>query len=73
METNNGFEIRGKRKFILGIVFAVGVLISSAPLCWAGKISGAEYNSGLTTAGFAIAVVCGVNAAQKFSKNGGDK
>ena len=70
METNNGYEIRGVRKFILGLVFAVGCLISSTALCWSGKISGQEYNAGLTTAGLTIAFVTGANAAQKFAKGG---
>ena len=72
METNNGYEIRGSRKFLLGLVFAVGVIISCTTLCWYGKISGQEYNAGLVTAGLAIAVVAGANAAQKFSKGGGE-
>jgi len=67
----NGFEIRGRRKFILGIVFAVGVLIGGSTLCWFGKISGQEWNAGLTTAFLTISVVCAANAAQKFSPNGG--
>lgn len=65
---SNGYEIRGIRKFILGLVFSVGVLISSTILCWSGKIDGPQYNAGLTTAGLTIAFVCGANAAQKFAR-----
>jgi hypothetical protein len=68
MVASNGYEIRGVRKFILGIVFAVGVLISCTALCWSGKITGQEYNAGLTTAGLTIAFVTGANAAQKFAR-----
>ena len=72
METNNGYEIRGSRKFILGLVFAVGVLICGTALLWFDKISGEEWNDGIRTACIAISVVVGANAVQKFSKGGGE-
>jgi len=64
----NGYEIRGVRKFILALVFAVGAVVCSTTLCWSGKISGEEYTDGLDAAGLTIAAVCAANAAQKFAR-----
>jgi len=63
----------GKRKLIASLVFSCGCLISCTVLAWAGKISGTEYTSGLSTAGLAIMAYLGANAVQKFSPNGGSK
>ena len=66
----------GKRKLAATIIFSCGCLLSCTLLVWAGKISGTEYTSGLSTAGFAVMAYLGANAAgaaiQKFGKNGGN-
>ena len=67
---NNGNLFMGKRKLIAALIFSCGCLLSCTTLAWAGKINGAEYNSGLTTAGLAIMAYLGANAVQKFSPNG---
>ena len=71
METNNGDTIHGKRKYYAIVVLAGGCLLSSSILCGIGKISGAEYNAGLTTTSLMVMAYFGANAAQKFSPNGG--
>ena len=71
METNNGDIIHGKRKYYAAIILAGGALLSSSVLCGIGKISGAEYNAGLTTTSLMVIAYFGANAVQKFSKGGG--
>jgi len=68
METNNGSKLLGKRKLTAVLVFVCGVLSSSSLLCHLGKISGSEYNAGLTTAGLAVMAYLGANAVQKFAR-----
>ena len=69
MEMNdNGSKLLGKRKLAAVLVFVGGVLFSSGILCYLGKISGSEYNAGLTTAGLAMMAYLGANAIQKFAK-----
>ena len=63
----------GKRKLIATLVFTCGCLISCTLLVGAGKISGAEYTQGLSTAGLAVMAYLGANAVQKFSPNGEKK
>ena len=72
---NNG--IQGKRKLYATLVYCLGSIGIGSVLVSFGKISGAEYVQGLTTAQYVVIAYLGVNAAgaaiQKFGKNGGNK
>jgi hypothetical protein len=70
---NNG--IQGKRKLYATLVYCLGSVGIGSLLVSLGKISGAEYIQGLSTAQYVVMAYLGANAIgagiQKFGKKNG--
>ena len=68
----NESYIHGKRKLITALIAYCGMLLSCSILVYFDKISDQVYSSGLTTSSLMVMAYLGANAAQKFSKGGGE-
>lgn len=63
---DNG-TLYGKRKFYTSLIVSCGMLLLNGFLCYAGKISGAEYISGLMPTCAVVGFFFGANAVKAFS------
>jgi len=69
MAEANG-ALYGRRKFYASLIVSCGMLVSNSLLCYLGKISGAEYISGLMPTFLVVGLFFGANAIKAFAPGG---